>query len=146
MKSITIGLMTILVLMVGCSENNDSMANKAGEKVGSLLTEFAEGAGKGIDQKMLIDVRFDKDFKAKGITSSVAKQDSIAEKSIVLYLIGEKEFSGKIMIKAYNEADQEIGRSTEEVTLTEDEAKYTTFKFHEEMDVQLVIYYVASIN
>jgi len=141
----TLLLLIIIPLLFSCSDGEGSLADKAGDKVGKVLTDFGKGMGKGIDKQMLIKVDLSEEITSKGISMSVAKQDNIAEGSIVLYLIAAKEFNGNLLAKALNEKGLEIGRTTTELKLKKDEAQYVYFKFHNEMDAQLVKSYLVSL-
>jgi hypothetical protein len=138
-------MLGVALLFVSCSDGDKSLANKAGDKVGQVLTDFAGGMGKGIDKQMLVKVELSDELSKRGLTMSVSKQDSLAAKTVVLYLIASKNFNGKLLAKAINEQGLEIGRTTAFLKLGKDEAKYVSFKFHNEMDSQLVKSYQVSL-
>ena len=131
--------------LISCSDGDGGLAKKTGDKVGRVITDFAGGMGKGIDKQMLVKAELSDELTKKGLAMSVSKQDSLAEKSIVLYLIASKEFNGKLLAKAINDQGLEVGRSTTQLKLAKDEAKYVYFKFHKEMDAQLVKSYQVSL-
>lgn len=148
MKQYALSLSVLLILLTACSDGQDSnntLANQAGETVGTLVSDFTEGIGKGVDQTLSLEVEADRKLTAKGITISVAKQGSLAEKTIVVYLNSDQRFNESIIIQAFNAAGQEVGRSTVVVDLEADSAKYVSFPFYGEMDTQLVDKYVATV-
>jgi hypothetical protein len=136
----------LVFTLAGCGDGDESIANKAGDSVGQALTDFAGGMGKGIDKQMIIKVELSSKLQEKGLSVSVSKQDSLIEKTIVLYFIAARDFEGILLAKGLNKGGQEIGRATTEVNLKQDEAEYTYFKFHKEMDSQLVDHYVVDIK
>jgi hypothetical protein len=138
-------LFLILPLLVSCSDEDGSLAGKAGDKIGQTLTDFAGGVGKGVDKQMLVKADLSEKLSQKGLSMSVAKQDSVADKSIVVYLIASENFEGNLLAKAINNDGQEIGRATSELKMAKDEAKYINFKFNEEMDSQLAKKYSVDL-
>ncbi len=145
-------IMIGVITLVGCGKdkdkNEDSAAKNAGAKVGEAVTEFATGMGKGIDKKMTVNAELSAGLKEKGISMTIAKGSGLdhASKGISVYLIAAKPLKAKLIAKAMNEAGQEIGRSVVDVNFVADDAKYIIFKFHEEMDTQLVKKYFIDIK
>ena len=72
MKSL-ITVCLLAVALVGCGKKDESLANRAGESVGKHLTDFTKGVGKGIDQKMSVEVSLRPEILALGLTNTVAK-------------------------------------------------------------------------
>jgi hypothetical protein len=66
-------LAAAVVLVVGCGKKDESLAKKAGGKVGEVLTGFAAGMGKGVDKQMLVNVELTPAVTQAGITKTVAK-------------------------------------------------------------------------
>ncbi len=141
-----ISMVCAVVVVTACGDSGDNVAKQAGEKVGSLVTEFAEGAGKGIDQKMQVNVTLSEEFGAHGMRYTVAKQDNLAEKSVVIYFIADKAFKGQVQMKALNASGEEIGRSIADVDFAADDAQYVTFTFNTELDTQMVATYSATLK
>jgi hypothetical protein len=52
-------------------------------------------------------------------------------KKVNVYLIAKNDFKGKLIMKAFNSDKKEIGRSSIEVTIKKDDAKYVDFSFDE---------------
>ena len=130
----------VLGLLCGCGrKKEDSLAKKTGNKVGEVLTDFTTGIGKGIDNQMLVDIELSDGVSEKGFTKTIAKINGFdVDKTVSVYLIATNAFSGKLMMKAIDAHNREIGRSVEQVEFEEDDAKYITFKFEKETDIQLV--------
>ena len=139
-----------LLLIVSCKpkEERKTLAEKAGNSIGSALTDFASGVGEGIDQKQKIKVELSDQLKELGlsVTTSKTDLDDIMENQITIYLISEKDTHVKIIAKALDSENQEIGRSSVEVKMKADDADYVPFSFSEKMDSQLVTKYVLSLR
>lgn len=130
----------VFCLLCGCGRKKDeSLAKKTGNKVGEVLTDFTSGIGKGIDNQLLVDIELSPGLTEKGFTRTIAKINAFeVDKSVSVYLIASNAFSGKLMMKALDSRSREIGRSVEPVEFDADDAKYITFIFPKETDIQLV--------
>jgi hypothetical protein len=135
-------LIVALCVCTGCDKKSDtSLAGKAGEKVGKTVTDFASGVGKGIDTQMTVNVELAPGLTEAGVTRTLAKSEPLS-KSISVYFVSSKPFTGRLLAKALNAEGQEIGRAFEDLSLGQDDAKYVAFKFPEEMDTRLVSKYI----
>ena len=136
MKSI-IYLSMATLLLSACGKNEDTMAKKVGDSVGSAVTDFTAGLGKGVDKSMQAQVQVSDGMAKKGVTSTTSKLDNLAEKTLTVYLVSTQAYKGKVMARASNKSGQEIGRSIVDVELGASDAKYIKFPFDPEMDMQL---------
>ncbi len=97
-----------------------------------------EGASKGIRKAFDIKVELPEDLKEKGlafgkttITSDAAGTDNV----LVLYVIFNKDFDGKLTAKVYDDANQEMGRAAMPVKGKKDEAMFIEFHFDKHTNV-----------
>jgi len=145
MKHVTI-LSLLAALLMGCGKNEDSLALKAGEKIGQQMTDFTKGVGKGIDQKMMVDVSLSPQVLALGLTNTIAKSLGIGvTNGISVYLIASQNISNTLVARAINGEGVEVGRARKLVVLQKDEATYVTFSFEELMDMQMVRRYAIGL-
>jgi len=103
-----------LFLVAGCGKDDESLAKKAGAKVGETLTEFASGVGKGIDKEMAVTVELSQALADAGMTKTIAKAGGLDHpntKTILVYLVAQKPFNSLLIAKALNKEGQELGRS-----------------------------------
>jgi len=97
----------------------------ASEAVGEVFKGINSGYDKSINQaKVISDSTFLKTFKI-GRTEKIYN-DSTNIKKVTIYLIANKSFENKIKLKAYNQTEKEIGRSSKNVKLEEDGANLLT--------------------
>lgn len=149
MIRILIPLLAALAVVCGCGKQDESVAKKAGSKVGETLTDFAVGVGKGIDKQMVVNVELSEELTKQGITKTVSKSigiDHPNEKGITVYFMAKTPFKAKLIAKATNKEGMQIGRSAVDVEFSADDAKYVTFQFDREMDTQLVDRYLVDLS
>lgn len=137
-----------VVLVVGCGKKDESLAKKAGGKVGEVLTDFAAGVGKGVDKQMLVNVELTPAVTQAGLTKTVAKSLAMGASTngFTVYLVAGRALKGQLVAKALNKEDQEIGRAVVAAEFAADDAKYVTFVFSREMDSLLVAKYVVDVR
>lgn len=135
------------VVLVGCS--GEGKVENAGQAVGETLTDFASGVGKGIDERMEVAVELGESATALGLRKTVSQSLGLAPdgtRGISVYLISDRPVQATLLAKAMNAANQEVGRSTAEIDLAADDAKYVTFLFDKNLDTQLVEKYVVEVK
>jgi hypothetical protein len=147
MRAHAIAFSIAAALLVGCGKDGENLADKAGESVGRHVTGFSKGVGRGIDQKMTVEVTLRPEVQALGLTNTVAKAIALdsAKKGITVYLISSQSVSNTLVARALNADGLEIGRARKDVVLKNDDAAYVTFEFEGEMDAQLVKRYTIGL-
>lgn len=143
-----ISFVVALGLLAGCERKDESVAKRAGDKVGQAVTDFASGVGQGVDKRMEVSVELSSELAARGVEKTVAKSLGIesTDKGIVVYLIARDPLKTRLIAKAMNKEGQEVGRSVVDVEFGADDAQYVTFKFDAEIDTRLVHRYHLDIE
>ena len=138
MKYITmIGL--VAALLAGCGKKEDSLAKRVGEAIGQQATDFTTGVGKGIDQKMMVEVSLTPQIQVLGVTNTIAKSLGLGSTNgISIYFIASQNVSNTLVARALNADGVEVGRSRKLVVMQKDDATYVTFTFDELMDTAMV--------
>jgi hypothetical protein len=138
MKHITmLGLMA--ALLVGCDKKDDGIAKKVGEVIGQQATDFTKGVGKGIDQKMIVQVSLTPQVQVLGLTNTIAKSLGMGStNSISVYFIASQSISSTLVARALNADGVEVGRAKTAVAMQKDDATYITFTFGDAMDSGMV--------
>ncbi|MGD9127632.1 MAG: hypothetical protein PVH19_09665 [Planctomycetia bacterium] len=135
------------VAFCGCGDDEESVATKLGNQVGNSVTDFAQGVGEGVDEKMKVPVEVNQKMLDRGLKSTVAKWTiEDAKKGISVYIVAETAFEGTLIVKAYDKDDLEIGRTEADVVLGDDDAKHVLFAFPDNVDTQLVKKYRINIR
>lgn len=136
----------LAALLMGCDNKEDSIAMKAGEKIGQQVTDFTKGVGKGIDQKMMVAVSLSPQAQALGLTNTIAKSLGIGgTNGISVYFIASQNISNTLVARALNAEGVEVGRARRLVVLQKDDASYVTFHFEDQMDMQIVRSYAIGL-
>jgi hypothetical protein len=138
MKYITM-IGVVAALLVGCGKKEDSIAKKVGEAIGQQATDFTTGVGKGIDQKMMVQVSLTPQIRALGLTNTIAKSLGLGSTNgISIYFIASQNVSNTLVARALNAEGVEVGRSRKLVVMQKDDATYITFNFDDQMDTAMV--------
>lgn len=145
-KSIAV-LATAVALLTGCGKKNDGVADRAGESIGRHVTDFTKGVGRGIDQKMAVEVSLRPEVQALGLTNTIAKSLALdsTRKGISVYFIASQAVSNALTARALNSDGLEIGRARKVVVLEKDDAAYITFEFADDMDSAMVRKYMIGL-
>ena len=121
------------LLLLSCSTSTvKEKINKAGDVAGQTAGEFIEGASKGLQKAFDVQVTPAAGFTAKGLAlgkTTVGSDEKATDNVLVVYLIFQQDYSGKLTAKVFDDKQAEMGRSTILVTGKKDEAKYVEFHF-----------------
>lgn len=138
MKTITlIGLVSLI--LIGCGKKEDSIAKKVGEVIGQQATDFTKGVGKGIDQKMMVQVSLTPAVQELGLTNTIAKSLGLGSTNgVSIYFIASQSLSNTLVARALTADGVEVGRARKLVVMQKDDASYVTFNFDDQMDAAMV--------
>ena len=139
-KSLVVCLLTLFAF-AACGQKDQSVAKKAGDKVGQTITDFASGVGKGIDKRLEVSVEVSKELADRGVSATMAKRGGKSKNAVSVYLISQKPLRGKLVGKALDKDGLERGRAVVDATFLADDAKYLSFDFPDEMEPQWVAKY-----
>jgi hypothetical protein len=129
----------VAALMVGCGKKEEGIAKRVGEAIGQQATDFTKGVGKGIDQKMMVQVSLAPQVQALGLTNTIAKSLGLGSTNgISVYFIASRSISNAVVARALTSDGVEVGRSRKPVVMQKDEAGYVTFTFDDQMDRAMV--------
>lgn len=102
----------------------------ASEGLGEVIKAVNTGFEKSFND---ITVEADSAFAANFEMGQCDKKysDSNGGKKVVMYLIANKNYNGKAILKAYNKSNIEVGRSSIDIVMSADDAAYFDFIFDE---------------
>ena len=109
-----------------------------GEIIKGVNTGFSESLNTAEVQAEAAFKAIFEDCKAEKIYG----EDADKTKKVTIYLIAKKDFKGKLVLKALNEDKKEIGRSSLDVSIKQDEAKYVDFIFDSRTHLLQTEYFV----
>lgn len=139
------GIAAMLAAVSACGDDR-SLSQRGGAALGSAATDFAEGLGAGVDRSMKADVAGDESLTAHGLSLTVSKGGPLGSNQMSVYVTSGKAFKGRLIAKAIDRENREIGRAVLDIELAENDAKYANFNFNDEMDSQLVKRYVVAVK
>ncbi len=110
---------------------------KASEKAGQAVSEVAKGVSKGVKSSYGIQItKTDSNaLKSIDIGKIILKSKDGTDNMLSIYFIFKKDFSRKLMIKAYDNKGLEMGRSSQLVKGKKDEARYIDFIFDKRTNI-----------
>jgi hypothetical protein len=159
MKNIGVLLSVLLLTSCMSKEEKMKEANEEGNEAVAVKAKFIEGAGDALQnegKKAVKSASKGVGEMIKGVNSGISEsintaevqsepafrvnfedckaekiygEDSEKNKKVTIYLIAKKDFSGKLILKAFDDDKKEIGRSCLDVSIKKDEAKYVDFAF-----------------
>jgi len=123
----------VISLLASCSGDAiKEKINKAGDIAGQTAGEFIEGASKGVQKAFDVKIELPENLKEKGLEFGKAQvtSDTLGtDNLLVLYLVFNKDFDGKLMARVFDEQSLEMGRSAITISGKKDDAKYIEFHF-----------------
>lgn len=119
-------------LVKGAGDALKTDGKEALESASEGLSEAFKGITTGYDKsinqaKIIPDSIFSKTFEI-GRTQKIYS-DTTNIKKVSVYLVSNENFEGKVKLKAFDQSDKEIGRSTIKLKVDEDEAQFYDFEF-----------------
>jgi hypothetical protein len=127
------------IMLTACSSNSiKEKINKVGDVAGQTAGEFIEGASKGVQKAFDIKIVLPDGLKEKGVEfgKATVSSDSLGtDNLLVLYVIFNKDFKGKLTAKVFDDQSQEMGRSIVALTGKKDESKFIEFHFDKRTNI-----------
>lgn len=142
MKKYIIALLLLMIAM-SCGdvkEKAKETINKGGEVVGETATEFVEGVTEGVDRTLDSKIVVSDALKQQGINTGkfYIESDTLGkDNKLVIYVISEKDFKGKLTFKALDKKGLETGRKVLELNRKAGEAAYENIAFDERTDIEV---------
>ena len=135
---------TIALFATACNkvkENAKSAINKSGETVGKGATEFFEGVTEGVDRTLDCEIVLSPGLTQKGLGTGkfYITNDSTGGTNnlLKLYLIFDKDFQEKLLIKVTDKKGLEMARTMIPVKGQQGEAKFFDFLFDKNSQIEV---------
>lgn len=137
MKKLLFSLTSLFLL--ACSSNDiKENINKAGDVAGQTAGEFIEGASKGVQKAFDVKLEVPEQLKTQGLEfgkASVTSDSSGTDNVLLLYVIFNKDYEGKLTAKVFDEQALEMGRTSTNVKGKKDEATFIEFHFDKRTNI-----------
>jgi hypothetical protein len=131
MKSILL-LFISAALLTSCSKQSQENVQKAGDAVGQGSAIFFHALVDGVDKVLQCPIDIDPVLVAKGIAlgnDKVSSFSTVGRNVLTLYIIFNKDFNDKILVKVYDSDGHEYGRASQTISAKQGDAKYIDFTF-----------------
>jgi len=127
-------------IVKGIGEALKGDGKDAAASVSEGIGEVFKGASEGFDESLTkVSVVLKDSLANYAELGRTGKHtcDSTKETSVSVYMIFNKEFEGKVLLKAYDGDNVELGRKSVQLKMSEDSAAYVDFKFDDHVPVDL---------
>ena len=122
----------------GCTSEIKEKINQAGDVAGQTAGEFIEGASKGVQKAFDAQINLPSELRSNGIEfgKSYVTNDTIGvDNLLVVYIIFNKNFEGKLTAKVFDDKSLEMGRASLNLKGKKDEANYFEFHFDKRTNI-----------
>ena len=131
----------------GIGEGLKDAGKGAAESISEGVSEVFKGANEGFDNSQVKkEVKVSEELNAFlevtrcEISDGIRQKDSTLTKGFVVYTVFEKDFEGKLVLKAFDKNDKEIARSVLEVNEKSDNSRFVEFPFDKRTAFDLIKY------
>lgn len=130
----------LLSIMAACSSGSiKEKINETGAATGEAIGEFSTGVSSGVEKALEVNLELNESLTSKGITfgkQTISNDPTGGEDNLlIVYLIFEKDFTGSMLAKVYDNKGQEMGRVKIDVQGKKDEAKFVEFHFDKRTNI-----------
>lgn len=125
----------VILIFAACEDK--SMSKKVGEKAGSTIRNFTEGAAAAIDDQRTIQPTALEGFRKSGLECTIARTSGNLDNrtTVEIYIISALPVRGCVRLKAMNADHREIGRADLIKEFKADSAGYEKFLLPKEMSL-----------
>jgi hypothetical protein len=119
----------------GIGEGLKEKGSVAGESLSEGVTKSIKGVGQGVENALAIDIRLAQDLQKSGIKATNAqlmeKQTDTGKEinGMSVYIVCGNGLSGKLLLKAIDKRNNEIGRTNAKVSFEANDAGFVDFIF-----------------
>ena len=127
----------------GVGDGLKGVGKDAAESISEGVGEVLKGSNEGFDKSLIKkEVRVSEGLKdfLKATRCEISQSDSIQKKELIVYIIFEKDFDGKLVLKAFDNNDKEIARSAVEVKEKSNNSRFVEFPFDNRTAFDLIQY------
>ena len=139
MKTRIIILFITSVFIFSCNKSNTKdKINEVGDATGQVLGEFVKGVSSGVENAFDVKIDLPQNLIDKGFKlgkCSVMDDSLGTDNLLVVYIIFEKDYEGKITSKAFDNQGLEMGRTSTLVLGKKDEARFFDFHFDKRTNI-----------
>jgi hypothetical protein len=141
MKRITtyIFCLSVFIGSISCrtDSGNEKLAN-ASKNVGQSAAKVVSGLKTGIEKVAKINIELSENLKTRGLSLGKTKLDSKnggRHNMLNVYVIFDKKINKNVIVKVFNNQNEEIGRTKSLISGDAGEAKYFDFIFDKRTNI-----------
>jgi hypothetical protein len=138
MKKITLAILVGSIVFSCRTESGNERMQAATEKVGETASKAVKGLKTGIEKATKINIELSENLKTRGLTLGKTKLDSKnggRHNMLNIYMIFDKKMNRNVLLKVFNNQNEEIGRTKTLISGDAGEAKYFDFIFDKRTNI-----------
>jgi len=129
-------------MMFSCNwakEKTRQTVNKSGEVIAKTGSEFVDGVSKGVEKTFQNEIIISDELKNGGLKTGkiiINNSDSAQNNVLTTYLIFDEDMNKEIIVKVFDENNNEYGRTIQKIRAEKGEAKYFDFGFEKRVNIE----------
>jgi hypothetical protein len=127
------------ISMYSCrTESGNERLQGATEKVGESASKAVKGLKAGIEKATKVNIELSENLKTRGLSLGKTKLDSKnggRHNMLNVYVIFDKKMNRNVLLKVFNNQNEEVGRTKTLISGNEGEAKYIDFIFDKRTNI-----------
>ena len=129
----------IITTIIACrTESGNERLQGATEKVGESASKAVKGLKAGIEKATKVNIELSENLKTRGVSLGKIKLDSKnggRHNILNVYVIFDKKINRNVLLKVFNNQNEEVGRTKTLISGNEGEAKYFDFIFDKRTNI-----------
>jgi hypothetical protein len=138
MKKLILSLFLANLFIACRTESGNERLQGATEKVGESASKAVKGLKAGIEKATKVNIELSENLKTRGLSLGKTKLDSKnggRHNMLNIYVIFDKKINRNVLMKVFNNQNEEVGRTKTLISGEEGEAKYIDFIFDKRTNI-----------
>lgn len=132
----------LLLAFASCNrvkEGTKNVIDKSAETAGKVGSDIVDKVGEGVKKSLQCTIELSENLKGQGLQATKVNfitQKEATDNGVSIYIIFDKDFSGKLSVKVLDEKRQEYGRTTADVKAKKGTAGYYDIYFDKRVNLE----------
>lgn len=138
MKKVILSLLLANMFIACRTESGNERLQGATEKVGESASKAVKGLKAGIEKAIKVNIELTENLKIRGLSLGKTKLDSKnggRHNMLNVYVIFDKKINRNVLLKVFNNQNEEVGRTKALISGDAGDAKYFDFIFDKRTNI-----------